>query len=127
MRTLTRMLCLFNFRGRAERRRVGECQAGAGSLGGADGASHALRATYWTFAAALALSSSWVHAQTPTCAAIPPLPGCNSVTSDNAGNTAMGSGSLATIATGSGVFDSASANTPPGSFALKHNTVGNSN
>jgi hypothetical protein len=86
MKTLARILRLFNLGSGAHRRRVGECQAGARSLGGAEGASHALKTAYWILTVVLALSSSWVHAQTPTCA----HPGCNSVTSDSSDNTAVG-------------------------------------
>jgi trimeric autotransporter adhesin len=122
MKTHTRMLRSVNLGSGAERRRVGECQAGAGSLGGAEGASHALKTAYWTLAVVLALSSSWVHAQTPTCAALPSPPGCNSVTSDNGENTAMGTGALASLM--NSAFNYGFSNTAAGYHALYFNTTG---
>jgi hypothetical protein len=76
----------------------------------------ALKTPFWTSAAVLALSSSWVHAQTPTCAA----PGCNSVASDSNANTAVGSAALTHVTSG---FD----NTASGGGALSANTTGNFN
>ena len=96
MNTRTRRLHSFNLVSDTHRRRVGECQAGAARLWGAEGANHALKTAYWTLAVVLALSSSWVHAQTPTCVA----PGCNPVASDGASNTAVGSGALTHLTTG---------------------------
>ncbi len=127
MNTDNLTLHLLNSYSGAQRRPIRECRVAAGSLGMTQKTNHSLRTFRWTFAVVLALSSGLVHAQTPTCAALPPPPGCNSVTSDNASNTAMGSGSLANIATGSGVFNSASFNTAAGAFALSHDTIGNSN
>ena len=37
-------------------------------LGAAKEPSNGLKKAYWTCVGVLALSSSWVHAQTPTCA-----------------------------------------------------------
>src|SRR5579863_1238804 len=82
MNTLTRLLRSFNLGSGPHRRQFGERRGRPARL-------------YSTLAVVLALSSSLVHAQTPTCAAVPSPPGCNSVTSDGIGNTAMGSGSLA--------------------------------
>jgi hypothetical protein len=116
MKTLTRRLRSFNLGSDAHRRRIGECQAGEASLGGAEGAGHALTRAHWTLAVVLALSSSVVHAQTPTCAP----PGCNSVTSDSNANTAMGTGTLVHLSTGFG-------NTAAGINALYSNTTGGAN
>jgi hypothetical protein len=100
MKTLMRLLRSLNLDSGTHRRRVGECQAGAARLRGAEGTNHALKAAYWTLAVVLALSSSWVHAQTPTCAKLPPPPACNPVTGDGVYNTAMGDAALITLTTG---------------------------
>ena len=121
MKTHTRRLRSLNFGSAAHRRRVGEHQAGAARLGGA---SHALKTASCTLALVLALYSSLVHAQVPTCAA----PGCNSVTSDPFPflNTAIGTGTLVNLimapdgSTGAG-------NTAAGYFALNSNTTGVNN
>jgi hypothetical protein len=117
MKTLTRILRLFNLDSDAHRRRVGERQAGAARLGGAKGASRALKTASWTLAVVLALGTSLVHAQVPTCAA----PGCNSVTSDSAKNTAVGTGTLVSLTGGFG------SNTALGYQALNQNTTGSEN
>ena len=122
MKTLTRILRLFNLGSGAHRRRIGECQAGEASLGGAEGAGHALKTAYWALPVVLALSSSWVHAQTPTCAA----PGCNSVTSDGERNTAMGTGALVMDLLGVS-SNSGAGNTAAGYHALYPNTDGQAN
>jgi hypothetical protein len=117
----TRRLRSLNIDSGTHRRRVSECQAGAARLGGAEGANHALKTACWTLAVVLALSSSWVHAQTPTCAAVPPAPACNPVTSDGSFfNTAMGSAALAQLTTGR-------YNTASGADALAANTTGSYN
>jgi hypothetical protein len=103
MKTLTRMSRLVNFRSSAERRQVDERQRRPARL-------------YLILAVILALSSSLVHAQTPTCVA----PGCNSVQSDNAFNTAIGTGTLANLNGGS-------ANTAAGYYAPYRNTTGSDN
>ena len=133
MNTLTRLLRSFNLGAGAHRRRIAECRAGAARLGGAEGANHAVKTAYWTLAVVLAVSSSLVHAQTPTCAA----PGCNSVASGHNSNTAMGSGTLLNLSTGS--YNTASGlaalqnntagsnNTAVGAFALQLNTTGSNN
>src|SRR6266850_1179263 len=121
MKTHTRRLRSLNFGSAAHRRRVGEHQAGAARLGGA---SHALKTASCTLALVLALYSSLVHPQVPTCAA----PGCNSVTSDPFPflNTAIGTGTLVNLimapdgSTGAG-------NTAAGYFALNSNTTGVNN
>src|ERR1700722_3565520 len=113
MNTYARRLRSLNLDSGAHRRWVGECQAGAARLGGAEGVNHALKTAHWTLAVVLALSSSLVHAQTPTCTA----PGCNSVTSDNVNNTAVGTSALILLTTG---LD----NTALGSGSLEHNTSG---
>ena len=136
MTTHTRKLRSLNLDTGAHRRRVGECQPGAVCLGGAAGANHALKTAYWTLAVVLALSSSWVHAQTPTCVA----PGCNSVVSDSKDNTAMGRAALTQVdtnpdfyfgtdntASGFGALEANTTgahNTASGAFALNHNTTG---
>src|SRR3984957_17838953 len=125
MNTYARKLRSLNLDSGTHRRRVGECQAGAARLGGAEGANHALKIAYWTLAVVLALSSSWVHAQTPTCAA----PGCNSVASDGFGNTAAGSSTLThliIIPTHTGGM-TGSDNTASGFQALFSNTTGGGN
>jgi hypothetical protein len=150
MKTLTRMLCSFNFLGVAHRRRAGERKAGAARLGGAEKARHALKTVYWTLAVVLASNSRLVHAQTPNTAEfntasggyalqnntttdIEPMrshkeelrprcaaPGCNSVTSDGVGNTAMGTGVLVNLSTGN-------SNTASGLNTLAFNTTGSYN
>jgi trimeric autotransporter adhesin len=95
MSTLTRNSFSLNLRRSAGHRQVGEH----------DGRPSAR--LYSTLVITLALSSSMVHAQTPTCVA----PGCNSVQSDNALNTAMGGGTLVILSGGQ-------ANTASGDFAL---------
>jgi hypothetical protein len=67
-------------------------------------------------AVVLALSSSLVYAQSPTCAA----PGCNSVASDASYNTAAGSYALSSDTSGSN-------NTAVGRLALYSNTSGSYN
>lgn len=94
----------------ARRRPIGERLVAAGSLG-----------------VVFALTSGLVRGQTPTCAAVPPPPGCNSVTSDGIGNTAMGSGSLVNVHPGQSVFDSGAGNTAAGNNALHSDTVGYGN
>ena len=91
------------------------------------GTSHAGTTVYLTAIAILTLSSSLARAQTPTCAAVPSPPGCNSVTTDGIGNTAMGSGSLANVHPGQSPFESAAGNTAAGDHALYSNTVGYGN
>src|SRR6185437_14282052 len=123
MKTLTRILRLFNLgSGGAHYRRFGECQAGAARLGVAERASRVLKMACWTSAVVLALSSSLVHAQTPTCAA----PGCNSVQSDGTQNTAMGTGALVMELPGVS-SNSGAGNTAAGYHALYPNTDGQSN
>jgi hypothetical protein len=95
MRTLTRNSLSLNLRRSAGHRQVGEHHGRPSAR------------LYSTLAITLALSSSMVHAQTPTCVA----PGCNSVQSDNALNTAMGGGTLVILSGGQ-------ANTASGDFAL---------
>jgi trimeric autotransporter adhesin len=114
MKTLTRILRLFNLGSGAHRRRVGECQGGAASLGEAEGASHALKTAFWPLVVLLSLTFNLVHAQTATCVA----PGCNSVRSDNSGNTAMGTSTLPSVS------DPGSENTAAGGYALYSNTTG---
>jgi Chaperone of endosialidase len=139
MKIHTGMLRLLNLDSDALRRRAGERQAGAARLGGAEGSSHALKTAHWSLAIVFALSSSWVHAQTPTCAA----PGCNSVASDNGEDTAVGTGALTHLTGGNpGAFfyDTAAgfqalySNTSDGSYnsafgalALYSNTSGSEN
>ena len=150
MKTLTRMLCSFNFLGVAHRRRAGERKAGAARLGGAEKARQALKTVYWALAVVLASNSRLVHAQTPNTAEfntasrgyalqnnattdIEPMrshkeglhpkcaaPGCNSVTSDGVGNTAMGTGVLVNLSTGN-------SNTASGLNTLAFNTTGSYN
>src|SRR5258706_380800 len=120
MKIHTRRLRSLNFESGGHRGRVGECPAGAARLGGAAGARHALKTASWTVAVVLALSTSLVHAQVPTCAA----PGCNSVTSDNAFNTAMGTGTLVSLSPGVGSSLLGSFNTASGFQALYSNTTG---
>ena len=115
MKAQTRIVRSLNLRNDPLRRWVGEYQAGAARLGGAERASNALKNTYWALAAVLTLNSSVVHAQSPTCAA----PGCNSVASDGTGNTAMGTGAL--------VSGAGSANTASGYRALFFNANGSDN
>lgn len=131
MKTHTGMLGSINFRSTAHRQ-AGERQARTGRRG-AERATHALRSAYWTFAVVLALGSSLVHAQVPTCAA----PGCNSVTSDSANNTAMGTQALAsgnpgnnnTVSGYQALFLNAGGNqnTASGVYALFSNSVGGDN
>jgi hypothetical protein len=106
MKTHTRALRSLNLGSGAHRRRVGERQGRPARL-------------YSTLAVVLALSSSLVHAQTPTCAA----PGCNSVASDSnieGPNTATGTTALFSLSTGSN-------NTASGWRALYSNTTGSNN
>jgi hypothetical protein len=121
MKTLTRFFRSLNLGTGTHRRRVGGCQTRAARLWGAGGANHALKTAYWSLAIVLALSSSWVHAQTPTCAA----PGCNSVTSDSNANTAVGSSALTHLTTGDGrVMAVGADNTALGVQALENTTTG---
>jgi hypothetical protein len=116
MKTTTRMLRSLNLGSDPNRRRVGEYQAGAARLGGAEAAGNALKKVYCALAVVLALSSSLVHALSPTCAA----PGCNSVTSDINDNTASGTSALVNNTNGYG-------NTASGYAALFNNTGGYEN
>jgi hypothetical protein len=127
MKTRSRMLLRsLNLGSDPHRRLVNEYQAGAVRLGGAEEASNALKKGYCALAVVLALSSSLVHALSPTCAA----PGCNSVTSDGSGNTAMGSLALVSASVNPSNVNlpsGATLNTASGSNALQSNTTGSYN
>src|ERR1700683_3941082 len=116
MKTHTRMLRSLNLGSDPHRRWVGECQAGAARLVRAEGAGNALNKAYCALAVVLTLSSSLVHALSPTCAA----PGRNSVTSGAGDNTAMGTGTLISNTTGN-------TTTAAGSNALQSTPTGNGN
>jgi Chaperone of endosialidase len=131
MKTHTRMLRSLNLGSEAHSRRVSECQARAVSLWGA---SNVLKGASWTLTVALALSSNLLHAQPPTCVA----PGCNSIASDAAYNTAMGTSALVNLIypvyynTASGAYalysdTTGSDNTASGFDALYFNTSGSNN
>jgi hypothetical protein len=120
MKIHTGILRFLHRDGDAHRRRAGERQAGAARLGGAEGSTYALKAAHWSLAVVFALSSNWVNAQTPTCAA----PGCNSVASDSGEDTAVGTGSLTHLTGGNpGQFFY---DTAAGFQALYSNTSGGS-
>jgi hypothetical protein len=113
MKTISRSSRSFHFRSSAERLQVSKQQGRPARL-------------YLAMAVVLALSTSLAHAQTPTCVA----PGCNSVQSDNALNTAMSGETLVVLSTvhantASGNWalfqDSGSNNTAAGHFTLQHN------
>lgn len=139
MQTHTRRLRSLDLDSGAERRRVNERQAGTTRLGEAEGASHAVKTAYCTLAVVLALSSTLVRAQTPTCA----TPGCNSVASDIGEDTAVGTGALTHLTGGNPgqlFYDTAAgfqalySNTSGGSYnsafgalALYSNTTGSEN
>jgi len=118
MKTHSRILRSLDLGSDPHRRRVGEYQAGTARLMGAEGASNALMKGYCVLALILALCASVVHAQTPTCSG----PGCNSVTSDENTNTAMGTLALACVTGTDGT-----ANTASGYSALASDTTGNYN
>src|SRR5438552_7112405 len=84
------------------------------------------RATFGTLAIALALFSMHARAQTPTCAPVPTPPGCNSVTTDDLGNVAIGTGSLGKVQT-LDLFASGAGNTAAGEESLFSNTGGYGN
>ena len=123
MKILIRLLRSLKIDSGAHRRWVGERQAGAARLWGAEGANDALKTAYWTLAVVLALSSSWVHAQIPTCVA----PGCNPVASDDFANTAMGRDVLTHLITTNGGNDNGAFNTAAGYRALASDTIGEVN
>jgi hypothetical protein len=118
MKTHSRILRSLDFGSDPHRRRIGEYRAGTARLMGAEGASNALMKGFCVLALVLALCATLVHAQTPKCAA----PGCDSVTSDENTNTAIGTGALACVTGADGT-----ANTASGYSALASNTTGNKN
>ncbi len=101
------------------RHRYGKRQAGAAGVG-PEQTRRALKTAYCPLAAVLALGSSLVNAQIPTCAA----PGCNSVKSDNIFNTAVGTEALINLTGGGGGYGS---NTALGYQALNQNMTGTAN